>query len=333
MVHNHSPAPAAVNRRTAFKIGGLLAATAIGLGAVGTGTAAAAPITRRVPAGGFEEVTIPSVMGPTKVQIQWAARGGDAALYMLDGLRARQDSNAWSFETKALELFANDNVTLVMPVGGEASFYTNWLSPSNINKQKTTYKWETFLTEELPDYLATRGVSRTNNAVLGLSMGGSAALTLAAHHRDQFKAAASYSGYLNLSAPGMREAIRVAMLSANGFNVDAMWGPPWAKGWLRNDPFVFAKDLKGLPLYISAATGVPGPNDKPRSGMDYVNTASGMGLETMSLAQTKAFQVRLKSLGIPATYSFPDVGIHSWAYWQPELERSRPMFLDALDAH
>jgi diacylglycerol O-acyltransferase/trehalose O-mycolyltransferase len=330
MVHKHSPA---VSRRAAFKVGGMFAAAAIGLGSAGAGTAAAASISHRAPTGGFEEVNIPSGMGPVKVQIQWAARGGNAALYMLDGLRARSDRNAWSFETDALQQFANDNVTLVMPVGGEASFYTDWLAPSNINKQKSTYKWETFLTEELPAYLETRGVSRTNNAVLGLSMGGSAALSLAAHHRDQFKAAASYSGYLNLSAPGMREAIRVAMLSANAYNVDAMWGPPWAKGWLLNDPFVFAKDLKGLPLYISAATGRPGPHDNPKSVTDHVNSASGIALETMSLGQTRAFQIRLNSLGIPAQYSFPEVGTHSWRYWQDEIVKSRPMFLDALNAH
>lgn len=272
-------------------------------------------------------------MGPIKVQIQWAARGGDAALYMLDGLRARDDANAWSFETDATRQFAGDNVTLVMPVGGEASFYTDWLSPSNINKQQTTYKWETFLTEDLPAYLETRGVSRSKNAVLGLSMGGSAALALAAHHRDQFKAAASFSGYLNLSAPGMREGVRAAMLSANGYNVDAMWGPPWGPGWLRNDPFVFAKKLDGLPLYISAASGLPGQYDNPNGLTGHVNNATAMGLEALSLAQTRAFQLRLKALDIPAEFSFPALGTHSWKYWQDELAKARPMFLTALNAY
>ena len=145
---------------------------------------------------------MPSSMGPIKVQIQWAARGGNAALYLLDGLRARNDRNAWSFETNALDQYRNDNFTLVMLVGGESSFYTDWYAPSNFNGQQITYKWETFLTQELPDYLATRGVSRSNNGILGLSMGGSAALTLAAYHRDQFKFAGSFSGYLNISAPG-----------------------------------------------------------------------------------------------------------------------------------
>lgn len=109
-------------------------------------------------------------MGPIKVQVQWAARGGSAALYLLDGLRARNDRNAWSFETNAFDQYRNDNVTLVMPVGGESSFYSDWYSASNFNGQPVTYKWETFLTQELPDFLANYGVSRTNNAVLGLSM-------------------------------------------------------------------------------------------------------------------------------------------------------------------
>ncbi|MET4614159.1 diacylglycerol O-acyltransferase/trehalose O-mycolyltransferase [Rhodococcus sp. PvR044] len=325
----HTSGRRAVGRRALI---GFLAAAAVI--AVAGPVAAAAPstIAHRAPAGGYEEVSIPSAMGPVKVQIQWAARGGDAALYLLDGLRARDDVNGWALETDAARQFAGDNVTLVMPVGGQSSFYTDWIAPSNFNGQRTTYKWESFLTNELPDYLATRGVSRTNNAVVGLSMGGSAALSLAAHHRDQFKAAGSLSGYLNLSAPGMREAIRVAMLSGGGFNADAMWGPPWGKGWLRNDPFVFAPQLKGMPLYISAASGLPGQHDDPRIA-GFINTTSAISLEALSLAQTRAFEIRLTTLGVPAQFSFPAAGTHSWGYWQDELAKARPMILDALNAH
>ncbi len=147
----------------------------VAAGLVGTTAAVAAPAqerrSRTARCSGFEEVFVESDMGPIKVQIQWAARGGDAALYMLDGLRARDDANAWTFETNALQQFANDNVSLIMPVGGQSSFYTDWYAPSNLNGQDVTYKWETFLTEQLPDYLATRGVSRNNNGILGLSMG------------------------------------------------------------------------------------------------------------------------------------------------------------------
>lgn len=306
-------------------------------GALGGATATAAPIhsapALRAPAGGYQDFQVPSAMGPVKVQVQWASRGGNAALYLLDGLRARDDRNAWSFETNALQQFAGDNVTLVMPVGGQSSFYSDWYSASNFNGQRTTYKWETFLTKELPAFLAGYGVDPKNNAVAGLSMGGSAALDLAAHHRDMFKAAASYSGYLNISAPGMREAIRIAMLDAGRFNVDSMWGPPWSPAWLYHDPFVFAPQLKGLPLYISAASGLPGPYDAPRSAVGVFNTATAMGLEALALVNTRAFQLRLATLGVPAHFDFPAAGTHSWKYWETELSKSRPMFLDALNAH
>ncbi|MFC3963884.1 alpha/beta hydrolase [Nocardia jiangsuensis] len=300
---------------------------AAGIAAPTAAVAAPAPALR-APAGGVEDLMVPSGMGPIKVQVQWAARGGNAALYLLDGLRARDDRNAWSFETNALEQFKNDNISLVMPVGGQSSFYTDWYAPSNTNGQKTTYKWETFLTEELPNFLAGYGVSKTNNAVAGLSMGGSAALALAAYHRDQFKYAASYSGYLNISAPGMREAIRVAMLDAGRFNVDSM-AAPWSPQWLRMDPFVFAPQLKGLPMYISAASGLPGQFDRPNSAVGVFNTGNAMALEALSLVNTRAFQVRLNSLKIPAAFNFPAAGTHSWKYWEGELFNSRKGILDA----
>lgn len=271
---------------------------------------------------------VPSSMGPIKVQVQWASRGGNAALYLLDGLRARDDRNAWAFETNALQQFGGDNISLVMPVGGQSSFYTDWYTTSNTNGQKTTYKWETFLTKELPAFLEGYGVSRTNNAVAGLSMGGSAALALAAYHRDQFKYAASYSGYLNISAPGMREAIRVAMLDAGRYNVDSM-AAPWSPAWLRMDPFVFAPQLKGLPMYISAASGLPGQYDSPNSAVGVFNTGNAMALEALSLVNTRAFQARLASLGIPASFDFPAQGTHSWKYWESELFKSRNGILDA----
>ena len=41
-------------------------------------------------------------------------------------------------------------VSVVMPVGGMSSFYTDWYRPAVGNGTTQTYKWETFLTSELP---------------------------------------------------------------------------------------------------------------------------------------------------------------------------------------
>ncbi|QNG20267.1 esterase family protein [Rhodococcus triatomae] len=306
--------------------------TAATVAAAGAGAAPVPGPARTVPSGGYEELWVPSAMGNVKVQVQWAARGGNASLYLLDGLRALPDRNAWSFDTNAMDQFRHDNITLVMPVGGESSFYTDWYYPSNFNQQQVTYKWETFLTRELPDFLARYGVERSNTGIAGVSMGGTAAMTLAAHHRDQFKFAGSYSGYLNTTAPGMREAIRIAMLDAGRYNVDAMWGPPWNPAWLRNDPFVVAPQLQGMSLYVSAGTGFPGIYDHPGAPIEYWNTAMGMGLELLSMTSSRAFQIRLATLGIPATFSFPPSGIHSWPYWSGELWQSRAQILHTLNA-
>jgi hypothetical protein len=44
---------------------------------------------------------------------------------------------------------AKCNINVVMPVGGQSIFYSDWIAPSNTNGQRTIYAWETFLTENL----------------------------------------------------------------------------------------------------------------------------------------------------------------------------------------
>jgi diacylglycerol O-acyltransferase/trehalose O-mycolyltransferase len=243
-----------------------------------------------------------------------------------------------------------------MPIGGESSFYTDWNAPSSFlgsgsasgssgsgngssagssagsgglqvlsgtgPGKSYTYKWETFLTQNLPAALRDRlGFATARNGVFGLSMGGSAALTLAAYHPSQFSFAGSFSGYLNLSAPGMRDAIRAAMIDAGGYNVDSM-APPWDKKWPRMDPFVFAPQLirNGTRLWVSAASGLPAAGDGPN-----LNTVNGMGLEALALVNTRAFQARMSILGASnVTYDFPAYGIHEWNNWESEVGRMLP---------
>ncbi|MFC9892580.1 alpha/beta hydrolase [Nocardia sp. NPDC127579] len=285
-----------------------------------------ATVATAAPAGGQQELMVPSSMGPIKVQVQWAARGGSAALYVLDGLRAPGDHSQWISDTNAIGQFAGDNVTLVFPVGGRSSFYTDWYRPSSTNGQKNTYKWETFLTRELPAFLSKYGVSRTNNAIVGASMGGNAALTLAAHHRDQFKFAGSFSGFVNPTFPAWNQAMRAAMWDEGMFNVDDMWGPAGDPAWLRNDATVQADKLRGLPIYVSSGNGVPGVLDLA-NGIG--NTVNAMGLEAMSLTAAQIFRDRLAALGIPGRVDLVN-GTHTWPYWERSLATARPMILDAL---
>lgn len=317
-----------VERRRLRRAGAVVAAAML-MTSVGGAVAGTTPImvpALQAPAGGYQELMVPSSMGPIKVQVQWAARGGSSAIYVLDGLRAPHDHSQWTSDTDVLRQFAGDNVTLVFPVGGHSSFYTDWYRPSSTNGQATPYKWETFLTQELPAFLANYGVSRSNNAIVGASMGGGAALTLAAHHRDRFKFAASFSGFLNPTFPMWNEAVRAALWDEGRFNVDDMWGPPGDPAWSRNDPTVQAELLRGLPMYISAGNGTPGAPDLPYG---VGNTVNGMGLEATASVAAHMFRDRIAALGIPARVDIVN-GTHTWPYWGQAMATARPMILDAL---
>ena len=85
-----------------------------------------------------------------------AAAPNSPAVYLLDGLRAQDDFNGWDINTQAFEWYHDSGLSIVMPVGGQSSFYTDWYSPACGKAGCQTYKWETFLTQELPAYLAVQ---------------------------------------------------------------------------------------------------------------------------------------------------------------------------------
>ncbi|MFI5782502.1 alpha/beta hydrolase [Nocardia sp. NPDC051570] len=297
------------------------------------------------PSGADFWVTSPT-MGPIKTRVFRAADGNTGrVVYALDGMRAGQDLSGWEINTNIVDALTKANINVVMPIGGQSSFYADWNSASEFFGMAPSggapggpgitqvaaggpgksyrYTWETFLTQDLRNALKDRlGFNPVRNGVFGLSMGGSAALTLAAYHPDQFSYAGSYSGYLNNSAPGMREALRAAMIDAGGYNIDSM-APPWGAAWLRMDPFVFAPQLKAhnTRLWVAAATGIPAAGDV-HSALDVVQ---GVPLETLAMAGTRAFQVRMMSLGGGnTTYDFPTVGMHNWRNWESEVYRMLP---------
>jgi len=258
--------------------------------------------------------------------------GGPKAVYLLDGMRAQDDYNGWDINTPAFEWFYQSGISTVMPVGGQSSFYTDWYSPSSFNKQPYTYKWETFLTNELPLWLAAnKHVSMTGNGVVGLSMSGGAALILSAYHPAQFRYAASLSGFLNPSALVMQQAIRVAMLDAGGYNVDNMWGAPWDAAWKRNDPIVQVSRIvaNGTRLWIYCAPGGSTPLDVNADPDQAFNANS---LESMAIKSNKDFQeAYAKAGGSNATFVFPPSGNHAWPYWGQQLSSLKPDLIATLN--
>jgi diacylglycerol O-acyltransferase / trehalose O-mycolyltransferase len=269
-----------------------------------------------------------SAMGRSvRVEFQPGAAGGKS-VYLLDGLRAQDDYSGWDINTPAFEWFDGTGVSVVMPVGGQSGFYTDWYSPSSFNNQTYTYKWETFLTAELPAWLSTnKAVSPTGNGVVGLSMSGGAALILSAYHPGQFTYAASLSGFLNPSAVFMQQAIRVAMLDAGGYNVDNMWGPPWDPSWKRNDPVRQVSRIvaNGTRLWIYCAPGLV-------AGADPAQALNADGLEGIAFTSNKDFQAAyMKAGGSNAAFQFPAAGNHAWSYWAAQLQSLKSDLIRTLN--
>jgi diacylglycerol O-acyltransferase / trehalose O-mycolyltransferase len=256
--------------------------------------------------------------------------GPEKAVYLLDGLRAQDDFNGWDINTQAFEWFNESGVAVVMPVGGQSSFYTDWYSPSERNGQTYTYKWETFLTSELPRWLAAnKNVSPTGNAVVGLSMAGGSSLILSSYHPQVFSYAAALSGFLNPSTLFMKQAIRFAMLDAGGYNVDNMWGLPWNEAWKRNDPVEQVNRIvaAGTRLWIYCAPG-GGPL---ADDVDPSQRFNADNLESLAIGSNKKFQEKYnKAGGSNATFVFPPEGNHSWSYWATQLQTLKPDLVRTL---
>lgn len=266
------------------------------------------------------------------VQVQPATNGGNAGLYLLDGLRATEETNAWVNDVNAAATYAGSNITLAMPIGGAASFYANWDGPAKYDlHDPVDYQWETFLTSELPGYLeANFGVARNNNSIAGLSMGGTAALTLAGKHPDQFRQALSFSGYLTTTLPGVQTMIRLAMLDAGGYNINAMYGSVIDPRRFQNDPLFQTSGLKNTDVYISAGSGIAGPGDE---GYLPEHKVTGAALETIAMVTTRAWEAKARGDGLTQiTADYPAQGLHNWVQFGSQLEKTKGRVLDVMNA-
>ena len=230
------------------------------IGAVG-GSATAAAFSR--PGLPVLYLDVPSASMGRNIRIQFQG-GGEHAVFLLDGLRAQDDYSGWDINTPAFEWFQNSGLSAVMPVGGQSSFYSDWYQPSQGNGQNYTYKWETFMNQELPVYLQSKyGINPNGNAVVGISMAGSAGLNYAIYYPQKYVYAASLSGFLNPSEGWWPMLIGMAMNDAGGFNAQSMWGPSSDPAWRRNDPMVNINQLvaNNTRLWIYCGTGTPSELD------------------------------------------------------------------------
>ncbi|MBE1550448.1 diacylglycerol O-acyltransferase/trehalose O-mycolyltransferase [Mycobacterium sp. OAS707] len=317
-------------------IAAMAAAVLPGLVGVVGGSATAGAFSR--PGLPVEYLQVPSAGMGRDIKVQFQSGGPNSpAVYLLDGLRAQDDFNGWDINTAAFEWYLNSGLSVVMPVGGQSSFYSDWYSPACSKKTGAcqTYKWETFLTQELPAYLASqKQVKPTGSAVVGLSMAGSAALTLAIYHPEQFPYAASLSGFLNLSEGWWPMLVNISMGDAGGYKADDMWGKTEDanSAWKRNDPMVQMSTLVANNTRIWVYCGNGTPNDLS-AGLSAGNLFNAKFLEGFTLRTNKTFQENyLAAGGRNGVFNFPSDGVHDWPYWGQQLQQMKPDIQRVLGA-
>ncbi|MFW0790968.1 alpha/beta hydrolase [Gordonia sp. CPCC 205333] len=264
-------------------------------------------------------------------QTRTAGTTSRPTLYMLGGLGEEDPNNSiWLLKTDIVKFFADKNVNVVLPIAGNGSFYTDWRHDDPVLGR---YRWETFLTRELPPLLEDRFGANNSRAIAGLSMGAGSALVLAARHPQFYRSAASYSGCYSASDASGQISARSIVRSFGG-NADNMWGPVNDPQWVAHDVVRQAAGLRGTDVYVSVGSGLPGRydapgypgNDKPAD-----RVLVGGAIELGSLACTRALQSALAAQRIPARFQFVNPGTHSWPYWVDQLHSSWPVIDRALN--
>ncbi|MBJ8340020.1 esterase family protein [Antrihabitans sp. YC3-6] len=255
-----------------------------------------------------------------------ASEGPRPSFYLLDGVDSTDDESSWTKKTDIVDFVAGKNVNVVLPVGGMASYYTDW---QKADPALGVNMWETFLTKELPPIIDGEMNGNGVRAIGGLSMGGQAALILTSRNPDLYRGSFVFSACPDTGSPASQNLVRVTVASRGG-DATNMWGPASDPDWQAHDPWTNAERLRGKVLYMSVGNGVPGNNDF-QGDIDAATVLSeGAPLEVGALICTKEFQSRLDSLGIPAQFVYRPIGTHSWPYWQDDLHDAWPTIESAL---
>ncbi|WP_245562505.1 alpha/beta hydrolase [Nocardia araoensis] len=254
-------------------------------------------------------------------------------LYLLNGASGGSEGSNWPNRTDVEEFFSDKQVNVVVPMGGEGSYFADWRADDPVLGRQ---RWTTFLTRELPPLIDATFAGNGANAVAGISMAATSVFQLALNAPGLYRAIGSYSGCVRTSDP-QGQAMVAAVVDHWRGNALNMWGPPSDPRWAANDPYLHAEQLRGTAIYVSTGTGLPGPFDRPDGpGIDgnrdklVSQLVTGGLLEAIINRCAHDLSDRLRDLNIPATFDFRPSGTHSWGYWQEDLHNSWPLIAAAL---
>lgn len=272
----------------------------------------------------------------------------EQGVYFLDGIGANNDRNTWANpDVGEVDAFSK-NVNLVLPAGGAGEWATNWQGDKVQNGVTTKGpQWDTFLGQELPEYLNENfDVQKNNNAIVGVSMSGGPAIITALNNPTVFAVARSFSGFYQTDNAGGHQAIPYIQQTYTGISNGGtgMWGIPGTPGniWAQNDVSKRIAEAKanGQTIIISVGNGVPPLKTilalAASQGIAGIITlpitvATGAAIEVGSLVSTMMLNAQAVAQGLPVRFHY-DPGSHDFYSWSQTAPRDAAEIEAALKA-
>ncbi|KZS69209.1 hypothetical protein A4G29_12735 [Mycobacterium kansasii] len=277
-----------------------VAALSIALG----GVTAAAGSSGTAKAASYETLMVPSGAMGRDIPVAFLG-SGPHAVYLLDAFNAGPDVSNWVTAGNAMNTLAGKGISVVAPAGGGYSMYTNW-------EQDGSKQWETFLSSELPDWLAAnKGLAPGGHAAVGASQGGYGAMALAAFHPDRFGFAGSLSGFLYPSSTTTNGAILAGLQEFGGVDGNGMWGAPQLGRWKWHDPCVHVALLaqNNTRVWVWSPTNL-GASDP----------AAMIGQAGAAMGDSRSFYQQYRNVGgHNGHFDFPGGGDNGWGSWSAQL--------------
>lgn len=254
-------------------------------------------------AAGYESLMVPSAAMGRDIPVAFLA-GGPHAVYLLDAFNAAPDVSNWVTAGNGMSTLAGKGISVVAPAGGAWSMYTNW-------EQDGSKQWDTFLSSELPDWLAAnKGLAPGGHGAVGASQGGYGAMALAAFHPDRFGFAGSLSGFLYPSSTNYNGAILAGLQQFGGVDGNGMWGAPQLGRWKWHDPYVHASLLaqNNTRVWVYSPTNMGGDD------------AAMIGQAGAAMGSSREFYQQYRSNGgHNGHFDFPGGGDNGWGSWSGQL--------------
>lgn len=241
-------------------------------------------------------------------------------LYLLHG--AGGSYAEWTQNTDIVSFSSAYRVIIVMPDSGRnanAGWYADWIDGSR--------QWESFHMKDVIPYIEATYHGNGKRAIAGLSMGGYGAMYYAASHPGEFKAAASFSGDVDIRYGAPISGVMYDLLhDLNGTPNDNVWGNPVTNdaNWRAHNPTDLAAHLAGTRVFVACGDGFPGgKHEEPNNPAAYF-------IEGGAYQVNMSFVRALDHAGIPHTDNFYGSGQHTWPYWQDDLHWALPQIMAAL---